>query len=421
MFQIGGFMSSEIAESKMQEVLNFAYSRAVNGIAGLDSAKELAESYKSDSGTTYEQCNSLIQWQNTKAATSGFLTGVGGLILMPVTLPANITSVLYIQIRMIAAIAHLSGYDLEDDRVKTMVYVCLVGSAASEILKDAGIVIGMKLANNAVKNISGKVIIQINQKVGFRLLTKFGEKGVVNIGKAIPLAGGLVGGTLDLVGTNIIGNKARDLFVGNEMNINIQEDTAKYPLITNDKGTLNMQEKNSARELIEVEIDNDGWSNVEPETSIDHTSLAISLVNNTVDTSGKVIGTAVVETSKILEVTITELGNITKDIIPAASQIIIHTITCFKDINISLVKLADERMKDTQNTNRLKILLESIDRENEMAFKSIESLHALIANEKDDQVRKKLADSLSIAGNALYAAQNNVIPRMKALLTNESH
>jgi len=206
-------MSEEITESKIQQALNFAYDKAVNGIAGLDSAIELAESYKNDDHL-HEQCNSLIRWQNTKAGTSGFVTGLGGLILMPVTLPANITSVLYVQIRMIAAIAHLAGHDLQDDKVKTMVYLCLVGNGASEILKNVGVEVGKKVATNAVKNISGKVITQINQKVGFRLVTKFGEKGVINLGKAIPLLGGLIGGTVDTISTNIVGNTARDLFVG---------------------------------------------------------------------------------------------------------------------------------------------------------------------------------------------------------------
>ena len=206
-------MSKEITESKMQQALDFAYEKAVNGVAGLDSAIELAESYKNDDHI-YEQCNSLIRWQNTKAGTSGFVTGLGGLLLMPVTLPVNVTSVLYVQIRMIAAIAHLAGHDLKDDKVKTMVYVCLVGNGAAEILKNVGVEVGKKVATNAVKNISGKVITQINQKVGFRLVTKFGEKGVINLGKAIPILGGLIGGTVDTISTNIVGNTARDLFVG---------------------------------------------------------------------------------------------------------------------------------------------------------------------------------------------------------------
>lgn len=203
----------KIDESKMQQMLNFAYDKAVNGVVGLDSAKELADGYRKE-GTLYDQCNSLIRWQNTKAGTSGFVTGLGGLILMPVTLPANITSVLYVQIRMIAAIAHLAGHDLRDDKVKTMVYVCLIGNGAAEILKNVGIEVGKKVATNTVKNISGKVITQINQKVGFRLVTKFGEKGVINIGKAIPLLGGVIGGAFDVVSTNIVGNTARNVFAG---------------------------------------------------------------------------------------------------------------------------------------------------------------------------------------------------------------
>jgi len=209
-------MKNQISENKIQQVLDFAYNKAVNGVAGLDSAMDLAKSYEKSSDSIYEQCNSLIRWQNTKAGTSGFITGLGGLIVMPVSLPANITTVLYIQIRMIATIAYLSGHDLNDDKVKTMVYVCLVGNGATEILKNAGIEIGKQLATNALKNMSSKIIIQINQKVGFRLVTKFGEKGVVNLGKAIPLLGGIIGGTFDTVSTNTIGNIARNIFIGKQ-------------------------------------------------------------------------------------------------------------------------------------------------------------------------------------------------------------
>lgn len=206
-------MSKELSESKVMQALDWAYEKAVNGVPGLDSASELAESYMKNGGSLTEQSNSLIRWQNTKAGTSGFLTGLGGIITMPVTIPANITSVLYVQIRMIAAIAYIGGHDLNDDRVKSLVYACLAGNAAKDILKDIGIVVGTKLTTNAIKNISGKTIVAINQKVGFRLLTKFGEKGVVNLGKAVPLVGGIIGATFDSIGTNAVGNVARDTFI----------------------------------------------------------------------------------------------------------------------------------------------------------------------------------------------------------------
>lgn len=129
----------------------------------------------------YDQANSLIRWQNTKAATSGFITGLVGILTLPIAIPANIASVMYVQVRMIAAIAHIGGYDLKNDKVKTLVYSCLLANSAKDVAKDIGIAVGNKLAMNAIKGISGKTITEINKRVGFRLLTKFGEKGAVNL------------------------------------------------------------------------------------------------------------------------------------------------------------------------------------------------------------------------------------------------
>ena len=137
---------------------------------------------------------------------------MGGLITIPVAVPANVSSVLYVQLRMIASIAHIGGYNPNDDEVRTLAYLCLTGSAMSDIVKGTGIKIGQKLTTNLIKKIPGTVLTKINQKVGFRLLTKFGEKGAVNLVKMLPLVGGVIGGG-DVVGTKIIANKAYSVFV----------------------------------------------------------------------------------------------------------------------------------------------------------------------------------------------------------------
>ncbi len=199
--------------SKIVKALNWAYDLAVDGGPGLDSAIELAGNYTKKNGSTIEQVNSLIRWQNAKAGTSGFISGLGGIITLPVTIPANISSVMYVQVRMIAAIAHIGGHDLKHDQVRTLTYMCLTGNAAKDIAKDVGINFGTKLTASAIQAIPGKTIVAINQAVGFRLLTKFGEKGVINLGKVVPLAGGVIGATLDAVATNKIGNVARNTFV----------------------------------------------------------------------------------------------------------------------------------------------------------------------------------------------------------------
>lgn len=206
-------VDNQLTESKVGKLLEWAYEKSINGIPGTDTAYELAESFTSKHDSVDQASNSLIRWQNTKSATSGFLTGLGGLITLPVAIPANIASVTYVQMRMIAAIAHMRGYDLKDDQVKTFVFVCLTGQSSADILKQAGIKAGTAFTKQAIKRIPGEIIKSINKAVGFRLVTKFGEKGVVNLGKAVPLVGGVIGGTVDGIGTNIVGKTAKKLFI----------------------------------------------------------------------------------------------------------------------------------------------------------------------------------------------------------------
>ena len=137
---------------------------------------------------------------------------MGGIVTLPVTIPANISSVIYIQTRMIAAIASMRGYYLDDDEVKTLVYISLTGQSAVDILKQAVIQMGTKMSVVLIKRIPFEVIKEINKKVGFRLVTKFSNNGIVNLGKCVPLLGGLIGGTVDAAGTVTIGKTAKKVF-----------------------------------------------------------------------------------------------------------------------------------------------------------------------------------------------------------------
>ncbi|HQP25999.1 MAG TPA: EcsC family protein [Smithellaceae bacterium] len=206
-------MSEKFNQNVVMKALDWAYDMALNGAPGSSTAQELAEDYLKKNGSRYSQVNSLIRWQNAKCATSGFLTGLGGLITLPVAIPANLTSVWYVQLRMIAAIAYMGGHDSREDRVRTLAYICLVGNGAMNIVKEFGINVGKKLAEEAIKKISGEILVKINQKVGMRLVTKFGEKGIINLCKVIPVFGGVIGGAFDLASTNVIGNVARNIFI----------------------------------------------------------------------------------------------------------------------------------------------------------------------------------------------------------------
>lgn len=221
------------------------YEKALDGIPGFSSVEEMAQEYRQGPESLEDQVDTLVRYQVAKASASGFLTGVGGVLTLPVTIPANLSSVMYVQLRMIAAIACMSGHDVRNDRVKTLCYVCLCGNAAKDVLKGVGITLGTKLSEQAIKQLSFEIIKQVNRAVGFRLVTKFGQTGVINLGKAVPLVGGVVGGTFDGASTYTIGKVAKNLFLaGAEApNARYSTGTQQASVSNSSTGVLPLDEK----------------------------------------------------------------------------------------------------------------------------------------------------------------------------------
>src|SRR3979490_2483127 len=145
------------------EMLEWAYGRAVQGVRGLDGAEELAKSYAARYATTDEAVATLIAWQSGKAGGAGFVTGCGGAIALPLAMPANLLGTLYIQLRLVAAIAHLRGHDLQRAEVRTLALACMTGSKAADTLKDAGVRLGTKLTRDALGWLSPVLIKKVEK------------------------------------------------------------------------------------------------------------------------------------------------------------------------------------------------------------------------------------------------------------------
>lgn len=232
----------KLTEAKAGKILNTVYEKALDGVPKVSrSVDELADDYLNKHTSPDRAAKALVKNQVMKCGTSGFITGLGGLITLPVSIPANISSVMYVQLRMIAAIAKIGGYDIHSDQVQTMIYMCLTGTAISDAVKEAGIKVGEKTLEAAIKKIPGEALTKINQKIGFRFITKFGEKGVINLGKLLPLAGGIIGGSMDVASTVVISKNAIRMFINNE----------------NPLGDLPTEEDIEAVEGIEIDDDED--------------------------------------------------------------------------------------------------------------------------------------------------------------------
>ena len=207
----------KMTQEDIMNLLEKLYDKAIQGIPKVSPPiSQLAENYITKSPILESAAKSFINYQIAKCTTSGFLTGLGGIVTLPVAIPANVGSVLYVQMRMIACLAYMGGYDTNSDQVQTLVYACLAGISVDQIVKQTGIKVGMKMANAMIKKIPGSALTKINQKVGFRLLTKFGTTGVINLGKMIPFVGGIIGGGFDFAETKIIADRAYKMFILND-------------------------------------------------------------------------------------------------------------------------------------------------------------------------------------------------------------
>lgn len=209
--------SPTITQDQIIDLLDKCYPAAMNGIPSSKSCEALASEYMDRYTDPRTAAEKFIDKQILKCTTSGFLSGLGGLVTLPVTIPANIASVIYVQMRMIGTLAVMGGYNLNDDEVQTLVYLCLAKASVTDAFKAAGVQTANKMTINLIQKVPGSVLTTINQKIGFRFITKFGETGIINLGKLVPVAGGIVNGGADLIETRIIAKKAYKVFLLNNL------------------------------------------------------------------------------------------------------------------------------------------------------------------------------------------------------------
>ena len=108
-------------EEQILSILDTCYQKALEGINGVSPPIEMfAENYLDKAPDAPSAAKLMLRNQILKCTTSGFITGFGGLITLPVAVPANISSVLYVQMRMIACTAYMAGYDTNSDQVQTL-------------------------------------------------------------------------------------------------------------------------------------------------------------------------------------------------------------------------------------------------------------------------------------------------------------
>ena len=176
------------------------------------SCYDLAKEFQR-SGRSAEDCvQGFIDWQTAKAGAGGFVLGLPGIMTSAVSIPADLTMTTYIQLRMVAVIALLRGWDVKANGLRTAAFLCLLGSDAAKFMQEIGLPLREGPAPLLFANLPSPLLQKIDGIIAARLLVGAAKTGVLGMVKFVPVVGGLVNGALDGIATRGIGKQADSLF-----------------------------------------------------------------------------------------------------------------------------------------------------------------------------------------------------------------
>ena len=202
----GSKFAPKFAANYVRTVLD----RAIDGIGPLKSVVASADAkLVSTNGDVEKAITSFIRSHTGLAGAQGFVTNLGGIAAMAVAVPANVVGVTLVQCHLVAGIAHLRGYDLDDPRVRNAILACMLGEdSVDDLIKKKKLPSSpMALATSPVhdpeldKRIASEVTSELFGKVA-------GRRAATLIGRRIPLLGGGVGAASDGISTHQIGRYA---------------------------------------------------------------------------------------------------------------------------------------------------------------------------------------------------------------------
>ena len=181
----------------------------IDGRGPFSSAQSVADFALAEHHEVEPAIDAMVRSHLRLAAANGFVTSLGGFVAIPIALPANVLGFYLVATRMVAGIASTRGHDINQPEVRSAVLLALVGADADDLLKKAGDAGTGHLVSLAAERLPGPALMAVRKGVMFRLLTQVGKKSLTRFGKAVPLAGGVVGAGVDAYLLKRIADHAR--------------------------------------------------------------------------------------------------------------------------------------------------------------------------------------------------------------------
>jgi hypothetical protein len=157
----------------------------------------------------------IVHRKAFKNGLVGTATGVGGILTLPVTIPADLVASWKIQAFLCLSVAYTCGHTAETTDLKTDIYLIMAGDSAKEALKRLGIEVGKTVTRKAVeKYITREVMVKMWSVIGRQIITKGGLKSPTSFTRLVPLIGAPIGFGFDWFATRAVGHCAIKCYSG---------------------------------------------------------------------------------------------------------------------------------------------------------------------------------------------------------------
>lgn len=157
----------------------------------------------------------ILSCKSMKNGLVGAVTGLGGMITLPVTIPTDLICSWRIQASMAFSIAYAYGHTKDTTDLRTDLFLILAGDSSKEVLKRLGIETTKGVTKKLVdKYITREVMVKIWKYIPQKIITKAGEKSATSFMKMVPLVGAPVGFVFDWSATQAVGRVAMSYYRG---------------------------------------------------------------------------------------------------------------------------------------------------------------------------------------------------------------
>lgn len=200
----------EVAGGVLRQLIDFG----IDGNDTFPGARAAAARKLEERGDREAAIDALVNQHIGLASAQGFVTSVGGLVTVPIGLPANLAGMAVLSVRMVAAVAHLRGYDVTDRRVRAAIALAILGEDEVRKLVAEGKLPTTPLAVATAPVFDPHLERHISERVAGSLTGRIGGKHLaVIVLRRIPLIGGGVGAAVDGLLTFGLASYARREFV----------------------------------------------------------------------------------------------------------------------------------------------------------------------------------------------------------------